>query len=108
MLAERMILSSPASSPMSYAPKPSPISALRLIACAMRPPANPTRSVPGKPAAVRFLPAGDRALSEEVLRLAAQLRADQLLGTVETVPTFRSLMVHYDPLVTSHAELEGA
>jgi KipI family sensor histidine kinase inhibitor len=69
---------------------------------------------------VRFLSAGDRALiidfgdhidralSEEVLRLAASLRADELLGIVETVPTFRSLMVHYDPLVTSRAELEGA
>ena len=69
---------------------------------------------------MRFLSAGDRALvvefgdhidralSEEVLRLAASLRADELLGIVETVPTFRSLMVHYDPLVTSRAELEGA
>src|SRR5215467_1869500 len=107
ILAERMILSSPASSPMSYAPKPSPISALRLIACAMRPPANPPESVPGKPAAVRFLSAGDRALvvefgdridrslSEEVLRLAARLCADALPGIVEMTPTFRSLMVHY-------------
>jgi inhibitor of KinA len=69
---------------------------------------------------VRFLSAGDRALvvefgdhidrglSEEVLRLAGQLRARELLGVVETVPTFRSLMVHYDPLRTSRAELEGA
>ena len=69
---------------------------------------------------MRFLSAGDRALvvefgdhidralSEEVLRLAASLRADELLGVVETTPTFRSLMVHYDPLVTSRAELEGA
>ena len=69
---------------------------------------------------MRFLSAGDRALvvefgdhidralSEEVLRLAARLRADELLGIVETTPTFRSLMVHYDPLVTSRAELEGA
>jgi inhibitor of KinA len=69
---------------------------------------------------VRFLSAGDRALvvefgdhidralSEEVLRLAASLRADELPGVVETVPTFRSLMVHYDPLVTSRAELEAA
>src|SRR5215469_1419132 len=120
MLAERIILSSPASSPMSYAPKPSPISALRLIACAMHPPANPTQSVPGKPATVRFLSAGDRALvvefgdhidralSEEVLRLASSLRSTELAGVVETVPTFRSLMVHYDPLVTSRAELERA
>jgi KipI family sensor histidine kinase inhibitor len=69
---------------------------------------------------VRFLSAGDRALvvefgdhidralSEEVLRLAAQLCASEFPGVVETVPTFRSLMIHYDPLVTSRAELEGA
>ena len=69
---------------------------------------------------MRFLSAGDRALvvdfgnridralSEEVLRLAASLRADELSGVVETVPTFRSLMVHYDPLVTSSTVLEGA
>ena len=52
MLAERMILSNPASSPMSYAPKPSPISALRLIALAMPPPRSighrRSRSLPGK------------------------------------------------------------
>jgi KipI family sensor histidine kinase inhibitor len=69
---------------------------------------------------VRFLSAGDRALvvdfgdhidralSEEVLRLAASLRADELPGVVEMTPTFRSLMVHYDPLVTSRTVLEGA
>jgi KipI family sensor histidine kinase inhibitor len=43
-----------------------------------------------------------------VLRLAASLRADELPGVVETIPTFRSLMVHYNPLVTSRAVLEGA
>ena len=69
---------------------------------------------------VRFLSAGDRALvvefgdrvdpalSAEVLRLDASLRSTGLAGVVETVPTFRSLMVHYDPLVTSRAELEQA
>jgi KipI family sensor histidine kinase inhibitor len=69
---------------------------------------------------VRFLSAGDRALvvdfgdhidrglSEAVLRLAASLRADELPGIVETTPTFRSLMVHYDPLVTSSTVLEAA
>ncbi len=67
---------------------------------------------------VRFLAAGDRALvvefgdrinralSAEVLRLNASLRASGLAGVVETVPTFRSLMVHYDPLVTTRANLE--
>ena len=69
---------------------------------------------------VRFLSAGDRALvvefgehvdralSDDVLRLDASLRVSGLAGVVETVPTFRSVMVHYDPLVTSRAELEQA
>jgi inhibitor of KinA len=69
---------------------------------------------------VRFLSAGDRALvvefgdrieralSDDVLRLDASLRSSGLPGVVETVPTFRSLMVHYDPLLTSRADLEQA
>jgi len=67
---------------------------------------------------VRFLSAGDRALvvefgdrvdralSDDVLRLDAILRSSALPGVVETVPTFRSLMVHYDLLATSRADLE--
>jgi inhibitor of KinA len=66
----------------------------------------------------RFLSAGDRALvvefgdridrelSSEVLGLDASLRSSGLSGVVETVPTFRSLTVHYDPMVTSRADLE--
>ncbi len=69
---------------------------------------------------MRFLPAGDRALtiefgdridrglSREVLRLDRIIRAAPPQGVVETVPTFRSLLVHYDPLVTSRADLERA
>jgi inhibitor of KinA len=69
---------------------------------------------------VRFLSAGDRALvvefgdrvdralSDNVLRLDARLSSSGLPGVVETVPTFRSLMVYYDPLVTSRADLEPA
>ena len=69
---------------------------------------------------VRFLSAGDRALvvefgdridralNAEVLRLDTSLRSSELAGVVETVPTFRSLMVHYDPLVTTRANLERA
>lgn len=69
---------------------------------------------------VRFLPAGDtaltvefgngidRALNDSVLRLSARVRAAQLPGVVETVPTFRSLMVHYDPLATDSANLTAA
>jgi inhibitor of KinA len=66
---------------------------------------------------LRFLPSGDtafvvefgdtvdRALSDRVLRLAARLRAARPTGITETVPTFRSLMIHYDPTLTSATEL---
>ncbi len=66
---------------------------------------------------VRFLPSGDtglvvqfgnavdRAVNDRVLRLDASLRAAALPGVIETVPTFRSLLVHYDPLETTAAEL---
>jgi inhibitor of KinA len=69
---------------------------------------------------VRFLSAGDRALvvefgdrieralSNDVLRLDASLRSGGLSGVVETVPTFRSLMVHYDPVATTCADLVRA
>ncbi len=67
---------------------------------------------------VRFLSVGDRALAIEfgdrierglsraVLRLDRVIRAERPPGVVETVPTFRSLLVHYDPLTISRAELE--
>ena len=47
----------------------------------------------------------DRAVSERVLHFDALTRAAELPGVVETVPTFRSLTVHYDPLATAPAEL---
>ncbi|HYC14635.1 MAG TPA: 5-oxoprolinase subunit PxpB [Stellaceae bacterium] len=50
---------------------------------------------------VEFGDAIDRALSDKVLGLDARLRAASLPGVVESVPTFRSLMVHYDPLKTN-------
>lgn len=68
---------------------------------------------------VRFLPAGDtglvvefgesvdRALSDRVLTLSESLRAAKIAGVVELVPTFRSLLIHYDPLATSGAALES-
>ena len=77
-------------------------------------------SVAGKALGVRFLSAGDRALvvefggrvdralSERVLGLHWLIAADPPHGAVETVPTFRSLMVYYDPVLTSRAELEQA
>lgn len=60
---------------------------------------------------VRFLDAGECALTVEfgqtidpesearVLALDAAMRAAPVAGVTETVPTYRSLMVHYDPLV---------
>jgi KipI family sensor histidine kinase inhibitor len=68
----------------------------------------------------KFLAAGDTALVVEygeiidpaliaaVQRLDRRLAAARLPGIVETVPSFRSLMVHYDPLATSRADLVAA
>jgi KipI family sensor histidine kinase inhibitor len=67
----------------------------------------------------RLLPAGDtalvvefgdridRKLSLRVLALAQRLNEAKLDGVVECVPTFRSLMVHYDPLVLPSAALKA-
>jgi inhibitor of KinA len=55
--------------------------------------------------AVEFGERIDRALSERVLALYQRLAQAPPPGVVELVPTFRSLMVHYDPLRTSRAEL---
>jgi inhibitor of KinA len=66
----------------------------------------------------RLLPCGDTALAVElgdrvdrrvsalVLALAERLKAAAVAGVVEAVPTFRSLMIHYDPLTVSQAELQ--
>ncbi len=47
----------------------------------------------------------DRDLSDGVLKLSAAVRAENLPGVVETMPTFRSLMIHYDPLITNSVDL---
>jgi inhibitor of KinA len=65
-------------------------------------------SVGDRALVVEFGDAIDRGLSREVLRLDRVLRTAPPAGVVETVPTFRSLMVHYDPLSTSRADLEQA
>ena len=57
---------------------------------------------------VEFGDSIDRVLSDRVLRLSALVRAANLPGVVETVPTFRSLMVHYEPLATDNASLTAA
>jgi inhibitor of KinA len=65
----------------------------------------------------RFLPAGDSALVVElgdqidiatnsrVRALAAAIGLRRITGVVEAVPTYRSLLVHFDPLALTVAEL---
>ena len=67
----------------------------------------------------RLLPAGDAAVSVELgdeisreanaraLTLERLLLDARLPGLVDTVPTFRSLLVHYDPLVLPWATLRA-
>lgn len=69
---------------------------------------------------MRFLPAGDLAVSVElgdeisrevnarVLALEYLIQQRGLPGVIETVPTFRSLLVYYDPIVLGHDELVAA
>ncbi|MEZ5817519.1 MAG: 5-oxoprolinase subunit PxpB [Hyphomicrobiaceae bacterium] len=72
-----------------------------------------------EPSPARFLAAGDtalvvefgdqvdRAVSDRVIALADAIDARAIPGVIELVPTFRSLMVHYDPLRIGHGELQG-
>jgi len=73
--------------------------------------------MPSSPQA-RFLSGGDTALVVEfgdrvderlsglVLALAHRLQDAAIPGVVEAVPTFRSLLVHYDPLQLKQADLK--
>jgi KipI family sensor histidine kinase inhibitor len=68
----------------------------------------------------RFLPVGDLALSVEfgnvidpainaaVIALDVALAAAELPGIVETVPTYRSLLICYEPAEIDHATLVDA
>jgi len=65
----------------------------------------------------RLLPCGDRALSVElgdeisrevnarVLALDYLLGRERLAGVTETVPSFRALLVYYDPLLIDYQDL---
>ena len=67
--------------------------------------------------AVQFLPSGDagltvqfgfevdRVLSGQIMALRSAVDDACLPGVIETVPTYRSLLLHYDPLQTSQALL---
>jgi inhibitor of KinA len=60
---------------------------------------------------VEFGDGVDRKLNKKVLALARRLseamNEGKLNGIIETVPTFRSLMVYYDPLVLSAGALSA-
>lgn len=47
----------------------------------------------------------DPALNERVLTLDGLVSEARIAGVTETVPTYRSLLVHYDPTVIGHAEI---
>ncbi len=49
----------------------------------------------------------DPSISDQVLALDDALAADRPEGIAETVPTYRSLMIHYDPLVLDRETLAG-
>ncbi|MDE0305081.1 MAG: 5-oxoprolinase subunit PxpB [Albidovulum sp.] len=65
----------------------------------------------------RVLPCGDSALTiefgneidarlnEQVIELDREVRRARLPGVIETVPTYRSLLVHLDPVNSAHADL---
>jgi inhibitor of KinA len=55
---------------------------------------------------VEFSEKIDRAVSARVLALADRIDAAQVKGILELVPTFRSLMIHYDPAVLGQARLK--
>lgn len=68
----------------------------------------------------RFRPAGDtaiivelgvgidRSVNQAIMALNAQIVAAGLNGVVETVPTFRSVLVSYDPIETAGDTLRSA
>ncbi len=54
---------------------------------------------------VEFGDAIDRAVSERVTALATAVAAARIPGVREAVPTFRSLLIHYDPLALDFDDL---
>jgi TIGR00370 family protein len=79
--------------------------------------ATPRSAAPLRPA---IRPAGDRALvvsfgdaideglNARVIGLERSLDELPVAGIVETVPTYRSLLVYYDPVLTRYAKLKRA
>ncbi len=71
--------------------------------------AQPRRLDVGEAAlSVEFGDAVDPAEHARVLALDAALRASRLCGVEETVPTYRALTIHYDPLTLDREKLLAA
>lgn len=68
-------------------------------------PAPRLRDVGEAALAVEFGQTVDPATNDRVLALDAALAVAAVAGVVERVPTYRSLMIHYDPLVIDRAGL---
>ena len=47
----------------------------------------------------------DPAVNQRLHELDALFRADQIAGIVETVPAYATLLLHYDPLVLTYAQV---
>jgi inhibitor of KinA len=57
---------------------------------------------------IEFAEIVDPAINAKVLALDGAMAALALPGVCEVVPTYRSLMIHYDPLVLPRADLVAA
>lgn len=73
----------------------------------MAAPHSPPRLLPSGDSAitVEFSRNIDEAANRRVLALDHAMAAAPVAGVTETVPTYRSLLVHYDPVRTSFEEL---
>lgn len=76
----------------------------------MPPPTRPARFLPAGDTAlvVEFGDEVDRAVSDQVIALADAIETRGIAGIIELVPTFRSLMIHYDPLRLNASDLQAA
>jgi 5-oxoprolinase (ATP-hydrolysing) subunit B len=72
-------------------------------------PLSPPRLLPSGDSAitVEFSRAIDDAANRRVLALDRTLSREPIVGVTETVPTYRSLLVHYDPLQIDFDTLSG-
>ena len=54
---------------------------------------------------VKFGEEIDPVINQRVHELDALLHADQIAGVIETVPAYATLLLHYDPLILTYAQV---